>query len=203
MKAKSNISSFLLKKVLVTALICMSFLSCSKDDESQAPVYQEQNPLASYLEATGFNQNNTPFINSTINYEFGLSFKPKVTGKMTTLVLKLPNANPSIRVTIWNKQTGAIVRTATITNIDADTEKNVIISDVSLTKDTEYLISMNAKDWYRHGRNNLTATTYPITAGDISITGYFITSGIAQVIPNQTVLDYYSGDLSFKFIRTE
>jgi hypothetical protein len=91
------------------------FISCSKKDEpivtpTQAP---EQNPLAGYLAATGFDQVTSNNIN-LINSEFGLSFKPLVNGKITAFVVKIPDVNATLRMTIWNKTAGTVLKTETI-----------------------------------------------------------------------------------------
>lgn len=202
MKSKKNIFSILTIALLATTFI-ISIASCNKDDDKPAaPVYQEQNPLATYLSLSGFNQEAVNQIDAD-DYEFGFAFKPQVKGKITGLVMKLPAESTTIRVTIWNKQTGAIVRTENVTNIIANTEITKTIPDLVLVKDTEYMITMNSNDWYRRKKTSGAAASYPITAGDISITNSGYKSGSSQTIPNQFEVNYYAGDLSFKFIRTE
>jgi hypothetical protein len=191
-------------KILLLAITLFAssllFISCSKKDEpiltpTQAP---EQNPLAGYLAATGFDQVTSNNIN-LINSEFGLSFKPLVNGKITAFVVKIPDVNATLRMTIWNKTSGTVLKTETINYATAGLEVTKEITPLDIFAGTEYFVTFNSGDWYNRRRTNGSNATYPITVGDISITGYSYANGLAQTLPDSPQLSYYGGDISFKF----
>jgi len=189
---------------ITTFSICFAssllLVSCSKDDPAPEPIVMEpeQNPLAGFLTATGFNQNTIEYIN-TGDYEFGFSFIPLVNGKMTAIVAKIPDTHTAMRVTIWDKLAGTVLRSETIDITTAGVEVTKAISALSLVKDKEYFITFNSNDWYDHRRTDSSSATYPFTVGDIKITSYAYHSGATQSLPNTTQTVYYAGDCSFKF----
>lgn len=188
--------------------LCMVFLmipimtSCSKDDDGDsAPVYPEENFMQSYLTATGFNQM-VEFVNSG-DYEFGLDFTPLVKGSITSFKVKLPDANNSLRITIWDKATTTVIKSEIVNVSAANTEFTFDIVDLPLAKDKEYSISMNSNDWYNRTKIDGSVAAYPVTAGNIKIDGYRWASGTAQSFPANVASDYYAGDLSFNFMQSE
>lgn len=192
-----------LQSVLLAAL-ALSFANCSSDDDSPViplpPVVVEQNPLAGYLTVSGFDQMTTNFINVG-DYEFGTSFTPLANGKMTAVVVKLPATRSDLRISIWNKTTSTLIRTETMNVIAADTETVKPITPIDLVAATEYYITYNSNDWYKHHKTDNSNVTYPFTVGDIAITSYRWVSGADQVIPTNVSNNYYAGDLSFKFVK--
>ena len=197
MKAfKTKISTFAMS-IIVSSIV---LFSCSKKDEPvPAPVvYPEQNPLTGYLAATGFDQKTTNFINGS-DYELGYSFIPLVNGKMTAIVVKIPEARLGMRVTVWDKVAGTAIRTEIFDVQTANVEATKSITGLDLIKDKEYLISMNSNDWYKRSKTNDSSVTYPFTVGDIKITSYSYKNGTAQTIPDFQASAFYSGDCSFKF----
>jgi hypothetical protein len=184
-----------IKTTLVILAASLFTISCSKDEDIKAPL---QNPLAGYLAATGFDQKIVNRPNSG-DYEFGYSFIPLVNGKMTAIVVKIPDAHLGLRVTIWDKATATVLRTESVDVASAGVEVTKEINALDLTKDKEYLITFNSNDWYDHKKTDGTGVTYPFTVGDLKITSYSFISGTAQAIPNSVQTTYYAGDLSFKF----
>lgn len=196
-----------LKTILTIASFITIMMSCSKDNETTSPVTPpvaanpEVNPLAAYLIATGFSEKTTNVINLD-DYEFGISFKPIVNGKITALVVKIPDVNPTLRMTIWNKTTATVLKTETINYATADVEVTKAITPLDVVAGIEYFVTFNSNDWYNHERNNSSNTTYPLLIGDISITSYAFILGTAQAMPNASQVTYYAGDISFKFQKT-
>ena len=192
---------FLLKSALLLSL-SLSVTNCSKDDApaSTPPVVIAplQDPLPGFLIASGFNQKTSNFINS-VDYEFGYSFIPLVNGKMTAIVVKIPDASLGMRVTVWDKLAGTAIRTETFDVTTANVEVTKQITALDLVKDKEYLITMNTNDWYRRSKTNDAAVTYPFTVGDIKITAYSFKDGTAQAMPVTSISSNYAGDCSFKF----
>jgi hypothetical protein len=191
------------KTVLLASLFAIT-LSCNKDDDpvvEPTPVVPEQNPLAGYLAASGFDQKKVSQVNIG-DYEFGISFIPTVNGKMTAIVAKIPDARPALRVTIWDKVAGTVLRTETVDITSAGVEVTKSITALDLVKDKEYFLTFNSNDWYDHRRTDSANVTYPFTVGDIRITSYSFKSGTTQALPNSPQLAYYAGDISFKFQKS-
>jgi hypothetical protein len=197
------------KLILVVSIFTLIFTACKKKSKDATPVeapaatvYPEQNPLAGYLSASGFNQKTTNQMNLG-DYEFGISFKATVTGKITALVAKIPDVRSSMRVTIWDKMAGTIYRTELMDITSSGVEVTKTIAALELVKDKEYFITFNSNDWYDHRKTDGSSVTYPFTVGDIVITGYSFKDGAAQALPDSPQTTYYAGDISFKFQRTE
>lgn len=184
--------------ILLTAALA---ISCSSDDKDNTPKFETENPLAVYYTKTGFTTV-TNFINSG-DYEFGLVFTPTVKGKMKAITLKLPATNPSVRVTIWDFATKAVLRSETLNIATADVEVKKEISELALEKDKKYLISMNSNDWYKKSKADNSNAVYPIVAGNITFNEYRWLSGTAQTFPTTVANSYNAGDLSFDFQQTE
>lgn len=187
-------------KNLFAILISVLATSCSSDDDN-TPKFKTENPLAEYYTKTGFTTVSN-FVNSG-DYEFGLAFTPTVKGKIKAITLKLPAANPSIRVTIWDYTTKTVLKTETLNVEKADTEVKKEISELALEKDKKYLITMNSNDWYKKNKADNSNVVYPIVAGNITINEYRWFSGKDQTFPTTFSSSYNAGDLSFDFQQTE
>lgn len=188
-------------QTLMLLFVLITISACSSDDDS-GPNYNEENFLSGYLEASGFDEVSINYINTGM-YEFGLDFTPLVEGKITALKVKLPDANPDLRVTIWNKETNTIYRTEIVNVATADTEYTFDISDLNLVKDNPYAITINTDDWYRRSKLDGSNVTYPITVGNIQINAYKWLPDTTQTYPTILSADYFAGDISFDFIQTE
>lgn len=193
------------KSILLFALV-FSLFSCSKDDDPAVPTpksFSEENFLNGYLNSSNFYQSTVINKNYGI-FEFGLFFNPLVKGKITSLYVKLPDANPELRVTIWDVTTDSLIVRTEIVNIQyANTAYTINIDDIELDKDKEYAITMNTNDWYYRQKEDGSATTYPIISGNIKLNSYRYKSGTAQELPTAIDGSYYAGDLSFNFLQTE
>lgn len=189
-----------LKTIFTLITIAVFTISCSSDDDN-SPKFKTENPLKAYYTQTGF-ITSTNFIDAG-DFEFGLVFTPTVKGKIKAITLKLPAANPSLRVTIWDYTTKAVLHTETLKLEKADVEVTKKITELALEKDKKYLISMNSNDWYKKNKADNTATTYPITAGNIRFEEYRWLSGTAQTFPTILSATYNAGDLGFEFQQTE
>lgn len=182
--------------------LTLAVTNCGRDDDPlPLPiVYPDENPLSAYITNTGFSTTSN-FINAG-DYEFGLVFSPNVNGKMKAITAQIPDTNASMRVTIWDYDTQAVIRTETINVSAANTAITKVISELALVKDKKYLISMNSNDWYNRTKPLGGSATYPITAGNIKYTEYLWKSGAAQTFPTIVDDSYYAGDLSFIFQQT-
>jgi hypothetical protein len=190
-------------KIVLVALLFLTIFSTScskKDDPTPAPIVLAplQDPLAGYLAASGFDQKKTVNKNLT-DYEFGYSFIPLVNGKMTAIVAKIPDAHLGMRVTVWDKAAGTVLRTESIDMATADVEVTKAITPLDLMQNKEYILTFNSNDWYDHRKTDNSNVTYPFTVGDIKVTGYSFITGTAQSMPSSYQLSYFAGDCSFKF----
>lgn len=188
-----NISSTL---VLVT-MVLLTFFSCKKESTPITPVlYQEENPLNSFLTTTGLNLIATPFSNTTA-FEMGYAFKPKVKGIIKGLTVKLPYVNASLKVTIWDKATATVVRSTYVNVATANQDITVTIPNLELAQNTEYVISMYTNMFYNHKRTDNANVVFPVDAGNISITGSY--TNATTNMPATTNASSFCGDFSFIF----
>jgi len=176
-------------------------IACKKND-NPAPVYAEENPLNGFLSASGYNQVQISRINDAFTYETGFSFKPLVKGKISSIYALIPAPNSSLRVTIWETATKTVVRTEILNVTSANVPVIKSITPLELTKDKEYVISMNTDDFYFRERTNGQAAVYPVQVGNISVTDYRERIGTAQIFPEGVQPDYYYGNCSFVFQQT-
>ena len=194
-----------LKTIFTLLAISIFTISCSSDDDDNNSVkYAEENPLDAYMAGSGFSQKAVDVKNSGI-YEYGFSFKPKVTGKINSLIVKIPDVNPALRITVWDAATKTVIKSETINVATANITIEKAISPIALTKDKEYYFTVNSDDWINRTKTDGSAAAYPITAGNIVITGYAYISSTASetLFPTNLRNTYYAGDMTFKFQQTE
>lgn len=193
-------------KTLFTILsVALLTISCSSDDDKEEAVkYNEENPLDAYMAGSGFSQKAVDVKNSGI-YEYGFSFKPTVTGKINALVVKIPDVNAALRITLWDAATKTVIKSEMINVPTANVTVEKAITPIALTKDKEYFFTVNSDDWINRTKTDGSAATYPITAGNIVITGYAYISSTASetIFPTNARNTYYAGDMTFKFQQTQ
>jgi hypothetical protein len=189
-----------LKTILSLFAIAIFTISCSGDDDN-TPKFKTENPLEAYYTQTGFTTSTNAI--DVADYEFGLVFTPTVKGKIKAITLKLPASNPSVRVTIWDYESKAVLRSENLNIATANVQVSKEINELALDKDKKYMITMNSNDWYRKNKADNSSVTYPITAGNIRFEEYRWGTGIDQTFPTNTSVTYNAGDLSFDFQQTE
>jgi hypothetical protein len=192
-------------KTLFTILsVALLTISCSSDDDKDPVTYTAENPLDLYMAASGFSQKAVDQKNAGI-YEYGFSFKPNVTGKITSFFAKIPDVNTALRITLWDVATKTVIKSETMNVSVANMSFEKTLLPIMLTKDKEYFLSVNSDDWINRTKTDGSATTYPIVAGNITITGYAYISSTATetIFPTNARNTYYAGDISFKFQQTE
>ncbi len=187
------------KLLFLTVFVSLLF-GCSKDDDT--PRFQEENFLAGYLDATGFDEQTATIIDG-FDFERGVLFAPLVEGKITSINVKLPQTYGGLRITIWDRNAQTPIRTELVNYSNATTQMTFDIPDLPLIKDKEYIISMNVNDVYKRSRFGNTAVSYPFTSGNIQILSYRFMAGVNQTFPTDSAAKYYEGDLSFNFLRTK
>lgn len=187
-----------LKTLLILCVAAMA-VSCNKDEDDPI-VYPQENPLQGYLTASGFDEEVTTTTDAVAS-EFGFRFRPTVTGVITGLTVRIPDVNSNLRVTIWDVETGEVVKTELFNVASSGVAMTKAITALALTKDKEYMITMNSGDYYTHERTNGSDASYPYTVGNIQITGSGYAIGTDQTLPYVFPVDYTNGDLTFTFQR--
>jgi hypothetical protein len=200
---KTKITKFpVLASFLAIVIISIATLfSCGGNDVVKPATYVKENPLQAYFIETKFAE-----VSSVVDegdYEFGISFMPRYDGEISAIVVKLPAEQTNLRMTLWDAVTKTVIETDTLVTVAAETETSKPIKPLAVTKNHEYMITFNTNDWYEHVRADGSDVTYPIIAGDISITGYGYSQGIEQLYPTEFETSYYAGDLSFVFQRNK
>jgi uncharacterized lipoprotein len=192
------------KLVIFIAFIGLTLASCSKDDEEIKPIvtYQEENPLIGYLTNGGINGTVIDVVDGTTS-EVGNEFTPLVKGKINAFVVSLPQSNSNLRVTLWNATTKTVIRTELLNVTTAATTTTKNIEPIELQKDKKYAITMNSDDWYYRDKSDGSPITYPITSGNIRFDSFGFTPTPGLIYPTDFSNDYYNGNLSFIFQRTE
>lgn len=185
-----------LKTIVAISFLFMSLSSCSNEEEKEAPL---QNPLKDFLIAKGIDKEAQSFVNE-LDFEVGYSFTPLANGKITSLIVKIPDVRQSVRVTIWDKIQKTVLRTELIDVTQANTEISKEIKSVEVVKGTEYLISFNTNDYFFSSKKE---ALYPFTSGDILINYYAERLGSEQILPNVDRLNSYAGECNFLFQKTE
>ncbi len=195
-------------KIAISILALIFLLtSCSKsDDSSVAPkVYPEENFLQGFL-------NNSGFVNPTSQASsmgFGFQFKPKVNGKINSFVLKLPQVENEVRVTLKKEDVfSAAIYDELINVTTSNTDFVKVITPIQLEKGVNYyLIVKTYNSFYKYSR---TSSNQAVISGNIEIIGSDFGvqadggSGISYFNGLFTsIYDSMCGNISFNFQQTE
>lgn len=178
--------------------ISVSITGKTGTSNSDFEVLAVENPFEEYLALTGFEQDGI-MGGAPDPMELGLKIKPAVDGLITGVVIKHPVDAPDIRVTIWDVATESILETITVPNVAAGVETTHNITPLQLEHDKEYVVSFNTNAFYTYSRPDVQNATYPINAGNISISEFVFNFGANQTYPQNSDLHVYYGDLSFNF----
>lgn len=185
------------------ALLAILAISCSGDENN--PSYSVENPLDSFHQQAGLTEIEER-IDERVS-EVGLVFSPNANGVMNGITVKLPVANPELRVLVWDYDTEEVLRAEFINVSSPDVVTTKDIPELALEKNKKYVITMYSNDWYLRRTVDDADVAYPITAGSIKILEYryidFETAPLVAVFPTIVRLDRNRGDLSFNFKRTE
>lgn len=195
-------NSFL--KIFAIAAFAIVAMSC--DRETIFPTiayYPQEDPLPGFLNATQFNQDETPYLDKPAE-EIGFAFRVAEFGHISSVLVKIPDtvATGTIRVTIWDKASATPIHTAVVPVPNANVIVAYPIGQIPLQKDTDYAITMQTTDWFNRRRFDISAMPFPVVSGNIIITGSGFGPGDGQQMPtNLTRPNYYDGDVSFIFQR--
>ena len=180
--------------------------SCSSDDQSAntSPVpFAEENPWLGLLAETDLGQTTLVFIDDNNYYDMGMAFIPTVKGQINSFVVKLPESHNNIRISLWDRTTAEILRTEYIDVLVANTDTKLEILPLQLQKDKEYVVAITSDDYYMLFQENGSAVTYPVSVGNITVTGGTDQLANAQQMPEFYTANAISGIVSFNFQQTE
>lgn len=199
------------KNILLKLSLIILLASCSNDNESiesnqsnpNQISFEEENPLPSYLNVTGYNEQTTLYTNTIQEKEIGFFFKPLKKGKINSLVVKLPSTDSNLEVRIRDLLAHTIVRTEFINVNTANSEivKNIV--PLELEKNRDYAITMITNNYYAKSKVNLGIMNHPITIGNFKINGSYLSNCDPSNPSFITLIGIYNGDCSFNFLPTE
>lgn len=181
-------------------------LACKKNSDTkiEVPAKPDEHPITLFYEEGGFNANVYNF-SGTNNIESGFTFKPLTNGILKAISIKLPfNLNQN-RITLWDKATGAILFTWRVPKLTDTSPKNECIitleTPYALTQNKEYILSMNANNFYLHTLASGLKANYPITINSIQFLSFLQSEGFTtnQELPTLIITDYVFGDFGFTF----
>lgn len=208
-----------MKKLLILFLSSFFLMttSCSTEEIDAKPVtenlelpqvpietnFTEENPLQTFLSMTRYNEYQTLCTNQSVFKEVGFKFKTLEKGTMNAIAIKIPITNNSLLVTIKDDDSNQTLRTETINVTTADTEITKTIVPVKLGKNKIYTITMKSKIHYKRFRSDYSQPQYPVNAGNIKIITPVSNEFSSDGITMGGTGNFYSGDCSFTFLRTE
>ena len=184
------------KIILGLLIIGLCFVSCSKNDDDNAPIVEStpQYPIKSLIE-NGNMQLKYEKVDWVNTFELGYKFKSFKDGKITALGIRVPN-NDVYRVTLWNVDTEEILITKNITS-SSGLLSFEDINPVNVSSGVSYFVSINTNDYYRF--DDFGNDIFPVEIGDLLITGYGSNFGISQTLPTTFTKAVYLGMVDIKF----
>lgn len=192
--------------ISIIAVLALAFVALSCDRETIFPTvayYPEEDPLPGFLSTTQFNQEETPYMDKPAE-EMGFAFRVAEFGHISSVIVKIPDtvATGMVRVTIWDKASATPIKTVEVPVPNANEVVMFPVGQVEMHKDKEYAITMRTTDWYNRRRFDISAMPFPVTSGNIIITGSGFGPGDGHQMPtNLSRPNYYDGDVSFIFRR--
>lgn len=183
-----------LRFLAITISFLVIFLSCDKDENKQ-----EEKPIITLL-----NQQSI-VIDTFIAAEpwiYGFKFSTLEDGKIKGLGMKLPKKG-SYKAKLWNLDNGELIIEEIITSNAAHAEIFNSISEISVQKNTNLGISIEADSFYKIRKSDNSNFTFPITTGNICIFSFHeskISENISGKFPSMTKNDEMSPCIDMIFI---
>lgn len=180
---------------LILALVILSALSCSKDDDAITVDSSPEYPMKTLMEEGAMELKSTK-INGINTHEIGYRFKPFKNGKITALGVRVPE-NDTYRVTLWNADTQEILKTAYVTSTSGLLSFEDI-EPIQIQSGTEYFIAVNTNDYYVFNDNG--NSIFPVESNNVLIVGYSAQFGANQALPQSVIKTAYLGMVDIKFV---
>lgn len=194
-------------RFLLMLFLLLTVSACrSKDEEEvkiEPKIYPVVNSLAQFYALAGLTTAEPKI--STYNYEQGFIFSPAVKGRIIALTAKLPKANNSLRVTVWEYEKKTVLRTEVLNVSTAGINSRKVIDPLFLEKDRKYMITMTTNTFYKRETPSASILIdYPVKAGEIYYGKHYYGSAVGQAIPTTaTEPSRFDGDLSFDFQQVD
>ncbi len=190
-------------KILILLLLTVVAVSCRKTNDPPI-VYEAENPLPGFLSTSGFNQHQDEAIFMISDKEYGFSFTPTVKGKIIAILVNTPEPGDNLKVKIYDNATTSLILTELINITEANTETAKYLPVAfGLDKNREYTITLTTAKAIFRFRNDWGNITFPVTSGNILITGVASKPSPTSAFPTTNAYNGYLGDITFIFQRTE
>ncbi len=183
-----------LRILAITFVSCFIFFSCEKDENKV-----EEKPILTLL-----NQQSIVIDTSIASVEwiYGFKFTTIADGKIRGLGMKLPKQG-SYKAKLWNLDSGTLLKEEIITVNVAHAEVFNTISEISVQKNTNLGVSIEADSFYKIRKSNNSDFTFPIESGNIRILSYHeskVSENVSGKFPSSTMNDEMSPCIDVIFI---
>lgn len=192
-------------------------VSCTNDDTvlkvNSEPVsienpslipFEEENPLTEFLMKSEFSKSTVPCIKTKSYVEIGFIFKPAAKGTVNSITVKLPSTYKNLKITFWNFDKRTAIRTETCDVDLPNSEIKLKITPLELLKNVQYAITVYTDSYYMRHSEEWKQPRYPINVGNIKIVQPIMSKDNTLSFQTTTSLgNFYNGDCSFNFLRTE
>jgi hypothetical protein len=183
-----------LRFLAITISFLVIFISCDKDENKV-----EEKPILTLL-----NQQSIVIdtLIATEPWIYGFKFTTVEDGKIKGLGMKVPK-NGSYKAKLWNLDNGELIKEEIITSNAAHGEIFKSISEISVKKNTNLGISIEADSFYKIRKSDNSNFTFPIETGNIRILSFHeskISENISGKFPSMTKDDEMSPCVDVIFI---
>jgi hypothetical protein len=193
-----------MNKILLSIVFVTVLITGCKKNESRPNYYSEQSFGEDFLQKSDLTATNITRVNFASTYELGLDFKVNVKGNITKLFIRIPDINPALRVTIWDKERAKPIRTEIVNINKAGEFVEIDIQDLLIEREKEYSISMNTNDFYERYTSSVSRSAFPTTVNNVTLTAYRWQVNVTEQIFPVIITPYaYAGDCFFKFQQVD
>ncbi len=185
--------------IVLLSTLMLTFFSCKKDDP-KTTLDPENAPISKAFFVGPF----TITVSGTGNWEYGCKFTVARPGKITKLGSKMPTTG-TYRVTLWDADTKTVLAQSNITQPAGQAITFNPITAVAVSTGKNYLISIwSNTNWNEIRKSGGGSMGFPITSGNITITGYqWVSSATggatAPVYPLNNETSYAAGVADFEY----
>jgi hypothetical protein len=173
-------------------------------ENPSTPPFEEENPITEFLVKSEFSNITVPCIKTKSYAEIGFVFKPVAKGVVNSITVKLPSIYKNIKITFWNFDKRSVIRTETCDVDLPNSEIKLRIDPLELSKNVKYAITVYTNSYYMRHSEEWKQPLYPIIVGNIKILQSIMNYDSTLSYQTTTSLgNFYNGDCSFNFLRTE
>ncbi len=182
------------KIFVLTFISCCFILACNKDENKM-----EEKPILSMLKQQSIVIDTSI---ASVEWIYGFKFQTLEDGIIKGLGMKLPKEG-SYKAKLWNLDNGTLLKEEIITANTAHAEVFNTISEVTVKKNTNLGVSIEADSFYKIRKSNNTDFTFPIETGNIRILSYHeskVSENVSGKFPSMTKNDEMSPCIDVIFI---